>query len=483
MKRVAVIKRVNRVPGLWAALAAVATLVSCSAHASLWAGGNGRWNSNGSPGWNGTGVPNAPGAVAENNLGGSTGITSTQDVSGGITIGTLSKGGTGNFTWIINLSNSITFNQDGAGPGSAVISNGCTGTSANRISLSSGTLTLADDLLIINTGLGAGSYSIGISSSIGGTGNITLYNVTNSVTAGPLSLTGASSFTGSVSVLKGAVSFSTTGTGLGSTNNILTLGSEGNGSATLVASGSGNTIANAIVVAAGSGGTLVLGSSDAGAVESKFTGPLTLNGDLSVTSSKTGAGMVSFTKPISGAGSIAKIGVGTVQFSGANAYTGSTTVTAGRLLINGATSGQSNFIVNAGGSLGGTGTVGLASGRTVTVAASGTIAPGSSGVGTLKVNGDFVLSGSACYEWEYKNGTGDLVSVTGALQLPAVATVTVTQISGTLPNPAVLFSAGSLTGAADLSGWVVSDPYATRTSGTSVLLITRPAGGALITVR
>lgn len=157
---------------------------------------------------------------------------------------------------------------------------------------------------------------------------------------------------------------------------------------------------------------------------------------------------------IHGLGSLIKTGSGTQTLSGANTYTGTTTVNDGTLLINGTTSGQGNYAVT-GGTLGGSGTIGLAGGNSVTVSSGATIAPGTS-VGTTAVSGDLVLGENFVYEWEYSAGSADLVSVTGDLQLPTAATVNITELSAGAPNPGILFSAGSLSGAADLSGWTVT---------------------------
>jgi fibronectin-binding autotransporter adhesin len=84
--------------------------------------------------------------------------------------------------------------------------------------------------------------------------------------------------------------------------------------------------------------------------------------------------------------------------SGANAYTGVTTVSAGTLLVNspGSLHASSAVTVN-GGTLGGTGTIGGA----VTVAPAGNIAPGTS-ADTLSIGGDLDLSAMA------NGGTGKL---------------------------------------------------------------------------
>lgn len=473
MKNTVAFKWVGCRQGLSAVVILMTLLVSSSALASTWAGATGNWSSDGNPGWNGTGIPNGQGAVA---LFTTPSGTTTQNISGGVTVGTIALSVLTVNDRSIAPTYALTFDQDGAGPGTAIVSN----SSTRRISFNTaGAVTMADDLLLVNTGNGTASYSISFSSIIAGSGNLIMNNVANDPAAGPISLTGVNTFTGNVLVKKGATVF----TSLGNSANIVTLGSAGNGSATLVSSGSTTVEGHNITVAANSGGTLILGSSETGITESKFTGIVTLNGDLSVTSSKTGAGMVSFTKCLAGVGSVTKIGSGTAVFSGTNNYTGSTTVNTGRLLVNGTTSGQGHYVVNAGGTLGGTGNVGLASGKTVTVAAGGVIAPGNSGVGTLKVNGGFVLGENSTYDWEYKNTTGDVVSITGALSLPAVATVTVTQVSGELPNPMTLVTAGSLSGASNLSGWSVTGKYVAKISGTSVILAARSNPGTVMLIR
>jgi autotransporter-associated beta strand protein len=89
--------------------------------------------------------------------------------------------------------------------------------------------------------------------------------------------------------------------------------------------------------------------------------------------------------------SITKTGNGTLTLTGANLYTGATSVNAGRLQVNGSIGGSG--VTVAGGRLGGTG----ADNAPLPAAAGGTVAPGSFGApGTLTVNGPVaLLSGSA----------------------------------------------------------------------------------------
>ena len=114
------------------------------------------------------------------------------------------------------------------------------------------------------------------------------------------------------------------------------------------------------------------------------------------------------------AGNIIKSGAGKLTLSGANKYTGTTTVTAGTLLINGNSSLATGAVAVNGGTLGGIGTVGGAT----TVGASGTLAPGES-PGTLAFANTLSLAGLTVMEIDGAAGAGitgghDFVNLTGA---------------------------------------------------------------------
>lgn len=107
-----------------------------------------------------------------------------------------------------------------------------------------------------------------------------------------------------------------------------------------------------------------------------------------------------------------KMGNGTLQLLGANVHT-NTTVNQGRLLVDGSLSGTSNVIVNAGGTLGGTGVVN----RTVVVNAGGILEPGSLGLGTLSATNLTLAVGAICNYELGAIGASDRVVVTNALTL------------------------------------------------------------------
>jgi fibronectin-binding autotransporter adhesin len=105
----------------------------------------------------------------------------------------------------------------------------------------------------------------------------------------------------------------------------------------------------------------------------------------------TNANNVTFSGVMSGGNNLLKLGTGIMTMTATNTYSGTTTVAAGVLRINGDNSAATGAItVNAGASLGGTGTIGAP----VAVTAGGTLAPGAS-IGTTTVANSVTVTGNA----------------------------------------------------------------------------------------
>ena len=149
-----------------------------------------------------------------------------------------------------------------------------------------------------------------------------------------------------------------------------------------------------------------------------FTGAsIDLKGNTLTVSGPGNTTISSILKNDVGSGSLAKNDGGTLTLTGANTYSGGTTISAGTLKISNATgsaTGSGNVNVGANGTLSGTGNI---VGGAVNLA--GTVSPGNS-VGTLFTD-NFNWQGGGTYDWEVTNlsgtpGTGwDLLDLSGSL--------------------------------------------------------------------
>lgn len=154
---------------------------------------------------------------------------------------------------------------------------------------------------------------------------------------------------------------------------------------TVSADGGAGTLS--LAKSAGSVGTLNIGSADllnptaAGVVSASqiILGP----GSATLNFNQNNA--ITFSVPISGTGGVVQRGVGSTRLTGANTYSGPTTVSGGTLLVN-STLPNSTPTVQSGGTLGGTGVL-----PSATVQSGGAIAPGDGGVGQLSISTNLAL--------------------------------------------------------------------------------------------
>ncbi|WP_333679962.1 autotransporter-associated beta strand repeat-containing protein [Dyella sp.] len=188
---------------------------------------------------------------------------------------------------------------------------------------------------------------------------------------------------------------------------------------TLVLAGA-DTYAGGTTITAG---TLQLGN---GGASGSITGDVVDNGMLAFNRSDTNT----FGGVISGRGAVVQAGSGITMLNGTNTYTGSTTVQAGTLLVNGDQSAATGLAtVQGGATLGGTGTLG----GDVTLASGATLSPGNIGAaGTLTINGNLQLNSGATLDYQFgQAGTAggalnDLTAVHGNLTLAGTLNVSTT---------------------------------------------------------
>ena len=146
---------------------------------------------------------------------------------------------------------------------------------------------------------------------------------------------------------------------------------------------------------------------------------MTLSNAVIITS--LGDSSVKLSGIIAGPGSLTKDGTNSLTLTGANTYEGSTTVSAGKLLVNntsGSGTSTNSVTVLAGATLGGTGTI------AGNVDVGGTLSPGAS-PGKLTITGNLNLSGSSLFELNRAlSPSNDLVVVSGTLSAGGTLTVT-----------------------------------------------------------
>jgi autotransporter-associated beta strand protein len=112
-------------------------------------------------------------------------------------------------------------------------------------------------------------------------------------------------------------------------------------------------------------------------------------------------------------GSLVKTGSGTLTFSNFNSYSGSTTVNAGALIVDGSIAGSSLTTVNSGATLGGSGTVG-----STIINTGGSFAPGPAGApGAMAVAGNLAFQSGALYVVQVNPTNASTTNVSGTATL------------------------------------------------------------------
>lgn len=133
-----------------------------------------------------------------------------------------------------------------------------------------------------------------------------------------------------------------------------------------------------------------------------------------------GTGVMTIADDFAGAGSLDKAGSGELILSGTNLYTGATTVTAGRLAVNGSIT--SDTTVTTDGELGGSGTI------TGNVINNGTLAAGNS-IGTLTVVGGTTFNSGSTTEIEIQASASPVAGTDNDLIIADTATINGGQVT------------------------------------------------------
>lgn len=313
--------------------------------------------------------------------------------SGGLTksggTGTLILAGANTYTGltavnigVLNIQNNTAL---GSTAGSTTVASGA------ALQLQGGITVTGEALSIAGNGIGSDGVLRSISGNNTWAGTITAGSTsTNRIAcdSGLLTISGNISLTGTVAYqlsLQGNGNILITGNISGGSNTNVTLFKSSYGNGTVILAGNNTYVGSFTSVG---NGTLQIGNG--GTTGNLCAGSVALSNGATLAFNRSDA--YSFGDIISGSGSVAQIGVGTLTLGAANTYTGTTTVKAGTLNVTGslANNGYSSVILTA------LGTVSTGSAATIIRAvASGTAlaAYGSTGVGNLTTHAQ-ILGGT-----------------------------------------------------------------------------------------
>ena len=280
--------------------------------------------------------------------------------------------------------------------------------------------------------------------------------------ANTLTLSGANTFTGGLTIKAGTVQLDTSATAAGT--GTITIGdSSGSADARLSVLGNGITFANPITVASGSSGLLRITSD---LYNYTLSGNITLNNDLTVVVANINQTI--FAGIISGTGKLTvnSTSSGPLSLSAANTFTGGLTIKSGNVR---ATNGGS------GSAFGGSGTGAITIGDTsgsasatlngynATYANPVTVASGSSGtlsIGGISNNGAGVFSGAIALNNNLtitsSSGYGltlsGAISGSGNITIIATTTGSVTLSTASVNHTGTIINSGTGTGTTTISG-------------------------------
>ena len=378
---------------------------------------------------------------------------------------------------VLNAVNTYTGNTAIDGGTLQVSSDANLGSAAGGLSFNDGSLHTtasfsSNRVVTLDSGGGTLNVDSGTTLNLGGV--IGGAGVLTKTGSGNVQLTADNNYTGLTTIDAGVLQLGnggTTGSLVGdiidngllviNRTNTVTLPGVISGTGSLAQNGTGTTILTATNSYTGgttiNAGTLQLGN---GGTSGSLVGDIIDNGTLAFNRSDD----LVYANAVSGTGGLRQLGPNALTLTGANSYTGTTSVDSGSLYVNGNQSGATGVTTVANGAtLGGTGTLG----GSVSVADGGILSPGGNGVtpGTLTLNGDLGLANGSILNYSFGQADvpggplNDLVKVGGNLTLDGTLNVVappggsfdpgvyrVIDYSGTLTNNGLVVGAIPSTG-------------------------------------
>lgn len=201
---------------------------------------------------------------------------------------------------------------------------------------------------------------------------------------------------------------------------------------------------------------------------------LTLTGTNPTISVPTASHSATISSNLAGSDTLTKSGAGQLVLTGsASTYSGTTTVSGGTLIVNGAHSGGDTYTVSSAGTLGGSGTITPAANASVVI--NGGIAPGDSSVAKLTLNtsgtGNTTFAPGGVYEWNLTDATGAAGVAWDQLALKALSITATSGSKFTIKVVGINPSNFSITPPAGSYSWAIATTTAISGFDLSVFTI------------
>jgi autotransporter-associated beta strand protein len=342
------------------------------------------------------------------------------------------------------------------------------------------------NIALSNTLTISGSATNVYNGVISGTGSVYVNNATN------LILNGVNTYTGQTTILSGAVTVASM-SAFGNATDAIAFGAGGNNKnyMALTYTGAGEIWDRAFYLNfGGNRGSLTLNANGSGAwvIAPDFVTTNNNAKDLILSGSNVNKNEIQGNIVLTNL-NISKQGAGTWVLSGSNTY-GTTTVSAGTLLINGDSSKATGAVsVASGAKFGGSGIIGGAT----TINSGAILVPGAdNSIGTLTLKSGLTLNDGSILNFDLGGALGDKIVINGgSFTSGGISTIDLNVLSGLTVGTYILLDWSSVTGSTvSLSNFVLDTDSSTigtlSLSGNSLVLnvtvIPEPSTWVLMTV-